>query len=93
MVVERVGPAASPDARMTALQEVLRAVVEQPQVSPREAKLYRAVQYTYLKPAITQEQAAEALDVPFSTYRRHLKAGMIRVVDHLWQKEIGAGSR
>jgi hypothetical protein len=29
--------------------------------------------------------------VPFSTYRRHLKAGLIRVVDLLWQKEIGAG--
>jgi AAA ATPase domain len=93
MVVERVGPAASPDTRMSALQELLKDVIEKPQVSPREAKLYRAVQYTYLKPAMTQEEAAEALDVPFSTYRRHLKAGLIRVVDLLWQKEIGAGSK
>lgn len=93
MVVERVGPAASPDARMTALQELLKEAIRAPQVSPREAKLYRAVEYTYLKPAMTQEQAAEALDVPFSTYRRHLKAGMLRVTDLLWQKEIGAGAR
>lgn len=92
MVVERVGPAASPDERMTTLQGLIKNVIETPQVSPREAKLYRAVQYTYLKPAMTQEQAAEALDVPFSTYRRHLKAGLIRVVDLLWQKEIGAGT-
>jgi hypothetical protein len=91
MVVERSGPAASPDERMNALQALLREAVEMPQVSPREAKLYRAVQYTYLKPALTQEQAAEALDLPFSTYRRHLKAGLIRVADVLWQKEIGAG--
>lgn len=93
MVVERVGPAASADTRMTALQELLKDVIATPQVSPREAKLYRAVEYTYLKPAMTQEEAAEALDVPFSTYRRHLKAGLIRVVDLLWQKEIGAGTK
>ena len=93
MVVERAGANANNDERMNALQALLREAVEMPQVSPREAKLYRAVQYTYLKPAMTQEQAAEALDVPFSTYRRHLKAGMIRVVDLLWQREIGAGAR
>jgi hypothetical protein len=93
MVVERTSANANNEERMNALQALLREAVEMPQVSPREAKLYRAVQYTYLKPAMTQEQAAEALDVPFSTYRRHLKAGMIRVVDLLWQKEIGAGGR
>ncbi len=90
MVTERAAAQASGEARMQALQALLREAVEKPQVSPREAKLYRAVEYTYLKPAMTQEQAAEALDVPFSTYRRHLKAGMIRVTDQLWQKEIGA---
>ncbi|MBI4672094.1 MAG: AAA family ATPase [Chloroflexi bacterium] len=93
IVVERAGGGASADARMTALQTLLQEAVQKPQVSPREAKLYRAVQYTYLKPTMTQEQAAEALDLPFSTYRRHLKAGMIRVTDALWQQEIGAGTR
>ncbi|MCC7160943.1 MAG: AAA family ATPase [Anaerolineae bacterium] len=93
MVIERTGATATSEERMSALQALLREAVELPQVSPREAKLYRAVQYTYLKPAMTQELAAEALDVPFSTYRRHLKAGMIRVLDYLWQKEIGAGGR
>lgn len=89
MVLERAGTNASAEERLGALQNLIREAVEKPQVSPREAKLYRAVQYTYLKPAMTQEQAAEALDVPFSTYRRHLKAGMIRVADELWQREIG----
>jgi hypothetical protein len=90
MVIERAGANAGGDERIKVLQALLRQAVEMPQVSPREAKLYRAVEYTYLKPAMTQEQAAEALDVPFSTYRRHLKAGMIRVIDLLWQREIGA---
>lgn len=93
MVVEHAGADANKEERLHALQTLLRDAVETPQVSPREAKLYRAVQYTYLKPAMTQEQAAEALDLPFSTYRRHLKAGMIRIIDALWQREIGAGGR
>ncbi len=93
MVVEQVGPGASADERMKTLQELLKQTIASPQVSPREAKLYRAVEYTYLKPAMTQEQAAEAMDLPFSTYRRHLKAGLLRVTDALWQKEIGAGTR
>jgi hypothetical protein len=93
IVVERAGAPASTEERMGALQSLLREAIETPQVSPREAKLYRAVEYTYLRPAMTQELAAEALDVPFSTYRRHLKAGLIRVVDQLWQKEIGAAGR
>jgi hypothetical protein len=90
MVVERAGPNASTDERMAALQALIRETIEQPQVSPREARLYKAAEYTYLRPAMTQEQAAEALDVPFSTYRRHLKAGLVRIVELLWQREIGA---
>ena len=37
----------------------------------------------------TQEQAAELLDLPFSTYRRHLKTGMEQLTQMLWQREIG----
>lgn len=93
MVLDKSGATASSDERLATLQNVLRDAVEKPQVSPREAKLYRAVEYTYLKPQMTQEQAAEALDIPFSTYRRHLKAGMLRVTDALWQSEIGGSGK
>jgi hypothetical protein len=74
--------------RMTTLQTLLKQAAESLQSSPRDDKLYRAVYRTYLNPAPTQEQAAELLDLPFSTYRRHLKAGMIRIADILWQREI-----
>jgi hypothetical protein len=47
--------------------------------------LYR----TYFDPAPSQERAAELLDLPFSTYRRHLEGGGTRVGEILWQKEIG----
>lgn len=75
------------NARVNALQTLVRQAAESLQSSPRDQKLYRALERTYLNPAPTQEQAAELLDLPFSTYRRHLKAGVIRVADILWQKE------
>jgi hypothetical protein len=43
---------------------------------------------TYLRPAATQEAAADALGLPFSTYRGHLARGIERVIDWLWQREL-----
>jgi hypothetical protein len=54
---------------------------------PRDEKLYRVLDRTYLRPAETQERAAEVLDLPFSTYRRHLRRGVERVAARLWQLE------
>lgn len=51
---------------------------------PRDSKLFRALDVTYLSPAPTQEGAAERLGLPFSTYRRHLAAAVNRVADQLW---------
>jgi hypothetical protein len=90
-VVERAGAGASETEREAALQALLKEAVESLQSSPREVKLYRALYHTFLKPEPTQERAAEVMDVPFSTYRRHLKAGVTRVVQLLWQGEIGTG--
>lgn len=74
--------------RIEVLQDRIREATELLQQSPRDAKLYRALHHTYLSPAATQEQAAEALDLPFSTYRRHLKSGVTRVSGILWQWEV-----
>jgi hypothetical protein len=49
---------------------------------------YRAIHRTYLEPAATQELAAESLDVPFSSYRRHLTAGIASITAWLWQREL-----
>jgi hypothetical protein len=43
---------------------------------------------TYVRPAATQERAAAALGLPFSTYRRHLTQGVDRVVAWLWDREV-----
>ncbi|MCL4869087.1 MAG: hypothetical protein KJ063_08970 [Anaerolineae bacterium] len=67
------------------LRQLVWQIVEPLQHSPRQAKLYHALYHTYLRPAATQEQAAELLDLPFSTYRRHLREGVAYLVKHLWQ--------
>jgi hypothetical protein len=92
MIAERVGAQAALGERLSQLQTLLKDAAESLQASPREAKLYRAVQHTYLQPLATQEQVAELLDLPFSTFRRHLKAGVARVAESLWHREIGAAA-
>ncbi len=88
-MLDRAGRTAEARQRAAALQALIKSTAEALQASPRDAKLYRAVYHTYLQPAPTQEQAAELLDLPFSTYRRHLKSGMQRLAEISWQQEIG----
>jgi hypothetical protein len=76
-----------------ALRELLRQAVDTLRADARGEKLVRALECTYLRPAPTQEAAAELLGLPFSTYRGHLTRGLERVVDWLWQRELyGAGA-
>jgi hypothetical protein len=93
LVRDRVGPSANSAERAEMLQAILREAAETLRQTPRDTKLYRALYHSYFQPAGSQEQAAEAADVPFSTFRRHLKAGLTRLIDTLWQSEIGAGER
>jgi hypothetical protein len=90
LVVDRVGNEASSGARAKALHAIIGESVDLLQSSPRQLKLYRALYHTYIQPAATQELAAELLDLPFSTYRRHLKDGIDNVLESLWACEMGA---
>jgi hypothetical protein len=75
------------------LRELLHEALDALRPDPRGEKLVRALECTYVRPAPTQEAAAELLGLPFSTYRGHLTRGMERVVDWLWQRELyGAGA-
>jgi len=69
------------------LDAVLREAVATLRQHPRDDKLLRAVERTYLRPAATQEGAAAALGLPFSTYRRHLSQGVARIVAWCWARE------
>ena len=65
-----------------------RDAVETLRQHPRDDKRWRAVERTYVHPAGSQERAAEALGLPFSTFRRHLTQGVDRVVAWLWDQEV-----
>jgi AAA ATPase domain len=71
-----------------ALRDLLDDAINTLRVDSRDEKLHRALGRTYVRPARTQELAAEALGLPFSTYRRHLSRGVARVVEWLWQREL-----
>ncbi|MGH3752586.1 MAG: ATP-binding protein [Pseudonocardiaceae bacterium] len=84
LVLRAAAGARSPEV----LAGVVRAAIEALRGDPRDEKLYRAVDRTYLRPAMTQERAAELLGLPFSTYRRHLSQGVARVISLLWHDEL-----
>ncbi|WP_404384580.1 AAA family ATPase [Knoellia locipacati] len=79
---------AGPGSSGAALETLLRDAVDALANDPRDDALLRAVDRTYLRPAVTQEAAATLLGLPFSTYRRHLTRGVRRIVDWLWEREL-----
>jgi len=83
-VVCEGGAEAAPE-RLRALLDAAAATLRD---HPRDEKLYRALEATYLRPAANQEAAAERLALPFSTYRRHLSTGVERVAAWLWEREL-----
>ncbi len=89
---DRAAQGEEPD--VATLAALLRTAVDSLRVHPRDDKLLRAVERTYLDPAPTQEAAAARLGLPFSTYRRHLTQGVERIVAWLWDQEVyGAAPR
>ena len=56
---------------------------------PKGDRLRAVLHRTYLRPAPSQEAAAEVLDLPFSTYRRYLAKALDHLTDLLWTIEIG----
>ena len=75
--------------RSEILKSRINEAADSLRIHPRDEKLFRALDQTYLHPAPTQEAAAELLDLPFSTYRRHLASGIQRLTEILWRQEVG----
>ncbi|MBE1583122.1 ATP-binding protein [Nonomuraea angiospora] len=83
LVAERAGQNPA-----TALGELLRQAIDDLGEDPRSVKSHRALSVTFLRGTPTQELAAQRLDLPFTTYRRHLAAGIERVCADLWHREL-----
>ena len=70
------------------LRALLREACESLRGHRRDEKLYQVLLRTFIEPAGVQERVAEALDLPFSTYRYQLAQGTERVTRWLWAREI-----
>ncbi|HVL06436.1 MAG TPA: AAA family ATPase [Acidimicrobiales bacterium] len=70
------------------LREALHHAADALRSHPRDEKLHRVLDRTYLRPAPTQEAAMELLDLPPTTYRRHLGQAVERVAEWLWQRDL-----
>jgi hypothetical protein len=73
--------------RAQALRSLVSEAVESLRISPREMKLHRVLVATFFDLAATREAAARKLNLPLSTYHRHLRAGIQQVCDRLWDEE------
>jgi hypothetical protein len=88
VVTRNLAAEASAPERAAILRNLICAEAESWQISGRDAKLYDALERGYIKPAPTQERAAELLDISIATFRRHLKNSASRLCDGLWELEI-----
>lgn len=88
LVTSLAGPNTTPAERAQVLQTLLTETLATFSQTPRQLKWHRALHHTYFQPAPTQEKTAELLQLPFSTYRRHLRQGIEALANRLWEKEI-----
>ena len=72
--------------RVAALREAITDAAAELEASPRDRRAFRALHHTYLRPAATQQAAADLLGLPMSTFRRHLAEGIERLTDLLWRR-------
>lgn len=78
------------EAPEATLRRLIHNSVEVLSQHPRHFKFARALELTYLRPAGSQELAAERLGLPYGTYRYQLRMALERVTSALWAHEIGA---
>ncbi|MEV3923520.1 RCC1 domain-containing protein [Actinomadura coerulea] len=83
-----LGTSLAADLTPACLRATLLTAIDHLAQDPRSLPLRRVLDRTYLHPAPTQEAAAEALHLSFSTYRRHLAKATIRLTDLLWSQEL-----
>ncbi len=83
--LHRLRPAVNPQLRQKALRVVTNG---RQSAKPSAVATAPAV---VCRPAPSQELAAEQANMPFSTFRRHLKEGIQRITAELWARESSGG--
>lgn len=92
LAISPIVAGASPSERAAALRALLVQANDALRASPKTARQARAVAATYLEPLGTQETVARELGLPFSTYRRHLVAGIEQIAAILYRRYADGAS-
>ncbi|HUS63920.1 MAG TPA: AAA family ATPase [Kofleriaceae bacterium] len=80
-----------PADRLAHLQAILRDELPALFRSPRDREVRAALERTYFGSPAKQEAIAAELNMAYSTYRRHLAAGIKRLAEALWRREQMSG--
>ncbi|MEV6770279.1 hypothetical protein AB0N05_16815 [Nocardia sp. NPDC051030] len=70
------------------LRALLHRTVDNLAADPRGVRAREALTAAYFSSAPTQEAAARRLNLPYGTYRRHLRHGLDLLCEALWQQEL-----
>lgn len=89
LILGEPGQKVEQETHLARLQQSIQETVDTLKSDPRRRKYYKALYHAYIQPAPTHEKAAELIDVPYGTFRRHLKRGLEHLVELLWQQELG----
>ena len=88
LVVSRVPPGAGERQRIEVLRQVLEHAIAELGLRPQYRRWQQVAESAYLRPTESQERMAERLGIPFSTFRRYLKAATDWIAEYLWQLEV-----
>jgi hypothetical protein len=72
---------------LASLKDCLGDATDKIKESVKDDKFHRVLFRTFFNPVGSQEQAADYLNLPFSTYRRYLRKAVNLVTENLWKLE------
>ena len=87
LVADRVDPDADDVKRAQVLDTLVREAIASVATVRKGETYHPALETMFIRPAPSQAIGAERLDLPFSTFRRHLARGIELVVEALWAQE------
>jgi hypothetical protein len=94
MVLERTRGSTAVTDTVPALREVVLSAIDALRTSsPRGDRQARVLDATFVKPAPTQQEAADQLAMAFGTFRRYVTTALAELTSVLWFNELSARRR
>lgn len=77
----------SSEQKVLVLRSLLRQTVAVLSDAPRQERCYHALELVYGRRGLSQESAADVMNVSHSSFRRYLRSALTFISDSLWQRE------